>query len=680
MREDEKTPEQFREEIAALKEELRRYRDAQRGTLREALDRPSGAQVNPGHISRILDSSPVAVGISRLEDGFILYQNDRCAEMFGVEPAEPRNARDFWADLEDRREFAEAFRRGITLPERPIRFLRKDGSQFWSLLTWDAIDVGGQSCVLFWLYDITRLKETEDQLRLVQTELEARVAARTRELDQSERDLRSILESLVDGLLVCSESGRITQRNAAAEQLCSAHLEVGARLVDVLGADLGGRLQEAADDAIASGCTRALGDLKLGEVSDSTRWLNASVSPKPSPAGRQAVFVLRDVTAQRHLEAELRHSARMDSLGRLAGGIAHDFNNLLTAILGNAELAALGISSRGPRESIDRIVEAAQRATALTQGILAFARRQTPEPAVHDLNQLLLRFVPTIRRLVEESIELVVEPASAPVPVEVDNTQIDQVLMNLILNARDSISETGKITVRAVRVQLPGRDNQHPADLQGEHVCLSVSDTGSGISDEILEHLFEPFFTTKNPGDGSGLGLSICYGIITQHGGRILAQSAPGRGSQFRVYLPLSEKPVSAGAEPGESVPLGSETVLVVEDEASVRKLAVAILERQGYRVLEARNGVEALQLVDRGASPPSLILSDLVMPELGGIALAEELERRALRIPILFMSGFTERTVPRAAGGRSVPLLHKPFTLSSLTQAVRQVLDEARA
>ena len=228
-------------------------------------------------------------------------------------------------------------------------------------------------------------------------------------------------------------------------------------------------------------------------------------------------------------------------------------------------------------------------------------------------------------------------------------------------------------------MQLPGRDNPHPADLQGEHVCLSVSDTGSGISDEILEHLFEPFFTTKNPGDGSGLGLSICYGIITQHGGRILAQSAPGRGSQFRVYLPISEKPVSAGAEPGESVPLGSETVLVVEDEASVRKLAVAILERQGYRVLEARNGVEALQLVDRAAPPPSLILSDLVMPELGGIALAEELERRALRIPILFMSGFTERTVPRVEGGRSVSLLHKPFTLSSLTQAVRKVLDEAR-
>lgn len=672
-----KTPDELLDEIASLKEELRGYRAAQRDALVESLERPSGAQLDPGHIARILDSSPLGVGISRVDDGFILYQNDTCAEMFGVAPSEPRNARDFWADLSDRQEFVEAFRQGNPLPERPARFVRRDGSEFWAMLTWEPIEVGRQACVLFWVYDVSQLKQQERELRRVKASLEERIATRTAALRRSENHLRSILESLGDCVLVCTESGRIRQKNAAADDLFGGRLADEALLTEALGEDLGARLERAAADAITWSSPKALGDLSVSDATNTVRWLNVVVSPmSPDVGERLAVFVLRDVTEHRHVEAQLRHSARMDSLGRLAGGIAHDFNNLLTAVLGNAQLAVRQATSAQQREHLARVVETTERASDLTQQLLSFARPQAPVRAVTDLNEVLGRFQNTIRRLLEESIELVVQPASPQLPVELDETELNQVLMNLTLNARDSIEGTGMITVRSDYVRLPGEG--HPNDLHGDFACLRVKDSGSGIPETILDRIFEPFFSTKGPFDGSGLGLSICYGIVTQHGGRIQVENSPEGGSEFTIYLPISSEPITVEPPDDEPLPRGSETVLIVEDEPNVRELAAGILTEQGYRVVLAESGREALDVFERASGAVDLVLSDVVMPEMGGVALAEHLGGTTPQLPLVLMSGFADRDVPREISGRRVPFLQKPFTLVSLARVVRRALDEA--
>ena len=401
-------------------------------------------------------------------------------------------------------------------------------------------------------------------------------------------------------------------------------------------------------------------------------------------AARPARLVLaRDVTEQRRLEAQLRQAQKMEAVGRLAGGIAHDFNNLLTAILGSAQLALREVEpSHAVREDLEEIRRAGLRAADLTRQLLAYSRRQVVAPKVIDLTEAVRNLDSMLRRLIREDIELDLTLAPTPLAVRSDPGQIEQVVLNLVVNARDAMPQGGRIAVRAESVQLDAHqpDNSPPAP-PGPYVHLAVADTGSGLTADARAHLFEPFFTTKELGKGTGLGLATVYGIVKQNGGFIYVDSAVDQGTTVRIYLPpasgpiASEQPVAAVAPGG-----GSETILLVEDEAAVRQFARRALEASGYVVLVAPDGVEALALAERHAAPIHVLLTDVVMPGMAGPELARRLAARRPTLRVLFCSGYTDdATVLDGVREAGTPFLQKPFTPEDLIQKVRDVLSASR-
>jgi PAS domain S-box-containing protein len=390
----------------------------------------------------------------------------------------------------------------------------------------------------------------------------------------------------------------------------------------------------------------------------------------------------RDITARKQLEAQLFQMQKIESIGQLAGGIAHDFNNLLTAITGYTEMALDELSPDSPaREELYEIERVAGRATALTRQLLIFARRQMIEPQVVWLNELVLEVEKLLRRLLDADITLAVRLAPDLWHARVDPGQLTQVLVNLVVNARDAMPQGGQLAIETANVTLDPRSAHGHLDVPaGAYVQIAVSDTGTGMPPEVQTHLFEPFFTTKEPGKGTGLGLSTCYGIVKQHGGTIWVYSEVGKGTVMKVYLPRSgeAEPAPAPHAAGGALPCGGETVLVAEDEVTVRGLVVRTLRGGGYTVLEASNGAEALRLAHAHAPGViHLLLTDVVMPELGGIALAEQLRAIYPDLKMLFMSGYTgHTTIPNEHLREGSSFLQKPFTTAALVQTVRHVLD----
>ncbi len=394
--------------------------------------------------------------------------------------------------------------------------------------------------------------------------------------------------------------------------------------------------------------------------------------------GRPASLVVaRDISARKRLEEQLRQAQKMEALGRLAGGVAHDFNNLLTAINGYAELLLSSLRPDDPlRAEAEAILKAGQRATMLTQQLLAFGRRQVMELRVVDLNQVLEGLAGMLRRLIREDIELVLSLSPELGHVRVDVAQMEQVIVNLVVNARDAMPNGGRLTLETANVEW---DEAwiFPDLTPGRYVRLTVSDTGEGIPEEVREHLFEPFFTTKEV--GIGLGLATVYGIVRQFNGHIRVDSEPGRGSTFSIYLPRVEEPLEAPAEPPaiEKWPRGKETVLVVEDDEMVRALATRVLRGQGYRVLEARRGDEALQMAAAFREPIHLLLTDVLVPHMSSRVLLERLRESHPEVRVLYMSGYAENLIARHVSLEpTTPLLRKPFTPQTLAQKVRAVLD----
>lgn len=391
------------------------------------------------------------------------------------------------------------------------------------------------------------------------------------------------------------------------------------------------------------------------------------------------IGISRDITERKLLEAQFLQAQKMESIGRLAGGIAHDFNNLLTAILGYTDFLLDSTEQGGTvHTDLGEIQRAAQRATTLTRQLLAFARRQVIEPRSLNINTLLLDMTKLIRRLIGEDIELVVLPSARPEFVRADPGQLEQVIVNLAVNARDAMPHGGKLTICVDCVQV-GSSYQPPGEfVPGHSVEIQVIDTGMGMDEPTLNRIFEPFFTTKPTGLGTGLGLATCYGIIHQHGGQIWVESEPGGGTTFHIMLPgldhhtETEQPELVGGLAGG----GNECILLVEDEPSVRALAVRILRRGGYQVLEASNGVDALAVVAQWPGTIDLLLTDLVMPQMGGVALAEELWQRYGPFHTLFMSGYTETAITISRNDVTPHFLQKPFTPQALAQAVRSALD----
>jgi CheY-like chemotaxis protein len=374
----------------------------------------------------------------------------------------------------------------------------------------------------------------------------------------------------------------------------------------------------------------------------------------------------------------------METIGRLAGGVAHDFNNLLTAITGYADLAIDALASNDPaRADIEELRRAADRATGLTRQLLAFARRQKIEPRVCNLNELVLEMDKLIRRLIGEDIELITLADPDLERVQIDPAQIEQVLVNLVVNARDAMPQGGRIVIETANVALDAAYTRNHASMdEGSYVMLAVSDTGIGMDAETQEHIFEPFFTTKGPGKGTGLGLATCYGIIKQHGGYIWPYSEPGRGTSVKIYLPRAEAAAEELPRREDIIEQtrGTEAILLVEDETAVRNLAVRVLRDCGYTVQEACDGLEALQLIETGGDAFALLVTDVVMPRLGGRELADRLRARQPDLKLLFMSGYTDDAI--IYHGRLNPgvnFLHKPFAPSTLARKVRQVLDSGR-
>jgi PAS domain S-box-containing protein len=419
-------------------------------------------------------------------------------------------------------------------------------------------------------------------------------------------------------------------------------------------------------------------------------WALVGVALVRDGQGQPQYFVVQvqDITERKHsaavrerLEGELRQAQKMEAIGRLSGGIAHDFNNLLAVIMGHSELLASRLTEADPaQQDAEMIRRASERAAELTRQLLAFGRRQPQEPRVLDLNALVTSLLSMLQRLIGADVQLVTRLAPDLGRVRADPGQIEQVLMNLVVNARDSMPQGGRLTLTTDNVLLGASGDVSPVGPAAQaHVRLGVEDTGIGMSEETQAHVFEPFFTTKGPDKGTGLGLSTAYGIVSQHQGRIEVRSGLGQGTTFWVYLPRIEEPLSAPVAPTTRahLPGGSETILLVEDEKAVRELARQLLVGRGYTVLEAASGESALQLVHRHPDPIHLVLTDVVMPGMSGPELAERLAVLRPKTRVLYMSGYAEEALRRSGEASSeVRLLPKPFTMAALAGAVRAALD----
>ena len=403
----------------------------------------------------------------------------------------------------------------------------------------------------------------------------------------------------------------------------------------------------------------------------------------PKDPFKGQIVTIADISEAKRLAAQFRQAQKMEAVGRLAGGVAHDFNNLLMSIMGHADLALMSLAEDDPlRRRLKEIKGGGKRAASLTRQLLAFSRKQILQPVVLDLNSLITGFVKMLERMIGEDVELETVLASGLSRVEADPGQMEQIIMNLVVNARDSMPDGGKLIIETVNVDLD-KDyaKEHDVSMQpGPHVMLGVSDTGMGMDDKTKSHIFEPFFTTKEVGKGTGLGLSTVYGIVKQSGGYIWVYSEPGQGTTFKIYLPAVEREAAQVQEEQTSSDdfTGSETILIVEDDDSLRNMVCEILEPQGYSILEAQNGIEALRVSESHSGQIHLMLTDVVMPKMGGRELEEHLRPLRPDMKVIYMSEYTDNAIlHHGVLSPGIEFLEKPFTPAGLRKKVREVLDE---
>jgi PAS domain S-box-containing protein len=418
-------------------------------------------------------------------------------------------------------------------------------------------------------------------------------------------------------------------------------------------------------------------EVRIAARGGEEKWLEVVATAVRYRSRPAVVITAFDITERKRLESQLRQAQKMEALGRLAGGVAHDFNNLLTVISGYGQMLLNRLDAASPlRADIEEILKSASRAAALTGQLLDFSRSRNPQPRVLDLNALVVNTLKMLRRVIGEDISLTTALQPGVGNIKAGPGQVEQILMNLAVNARDAMPSGGVLTIETSRQEV--REAAPGATMgPGSYAVLSVSDTGRGMDAETLSHLFEPFFTTKAPGRGTGLGLSTVYGIVRQSGGDITVRSAPGKGTTFSVHFPRFEEAVEAlpaGAAPGAPRSCGGETILVVEDDAVLRRLLRDVLKKENYQVLEAADGEAAIERARSAASPIDLLLTDVVLPGIGGAELAGRLAASRSELPVLYITGYAGR----AQFSGDAALLRKPFTIAELTRKVREVLDQA--
>lgn len=482
-----------------------------------------------------------------------------------------------------------------------------------------------------------------------------------------------VFNSIREGVLVLDTRNRVVDYNPAAARMLK--IEPARRLGEPLERFL------ADQPEIVKG---AQSGAEIGEIAIGKSIYQFRSSDVLTPGGRVCgrVLLLSDVTEQRSTEEQLRHAQKMESVGRLAGGMAHDFNSMLQAILGFSELAQLELPEDHPACAHLREIESAARHSAgITKQLLTFARRRAPQSGTLDLARAISAQMNMLTRLVGESIKLIYRAPPTPVSfVRLDESHLDQIVANLVVNARDAIHDVGVISIEVRETVLDEDYCRTRGDAQpGRYVMLSVNDNGCGMSEEVRAHLFEPFFTTKDPGRGTGLGLATVYGIVRQHGGFIHVYSEVGRGTAFKLYFPavsIDDRPVET--KPPSEVVGGSETILLVEDEEAIRHLGRSILERFGYRVFMASRPEEALEVVERVEGPIHALVTDVIMPGMNGRDLARILKKRWPELRVIFMSGYTADILdPNMAAQGHFRYLQKPFAGLALAAEVRTALDE---
>ncbi len=534
--------------------------------------------------------------------------------------------------------------------------------------------------------NLLRLKAYGDYQDKHSQMLEDEVASRTADLVQSESLYRSTFDAAPVGVAHVGLDGR--------------WLRVNQRLCDLLGytrADLQGRtVQDLLHPDDVAGEADVLGRMAAGALDrhviderryrrrdGSVMWARVNISVHRDAEGQPKHFIslIEDITDRRKLEAQFRQANKMDAVGQLASGVAHDFNNLLTVILGFSQFVAADPALADQhRKDLDEVMKAARRASGLTMQLLAFSRQQVMNTTALDVNGLITDMTGMLGRLIGEHIEVALALAPDLPLVLADRGQMEQVVMNLVVNARDAMPGGGRVTFATKEVELGISGFNEETVLPGRYVMLAVSDTGSGMSQETQRRLFEPFFTTKKSGEGTGLGLSTVYGIVKQSKGHIRVHSEPGRGSSFEVYLPRSEGGVSSkDSRAVVAVPVKrpSETVLLVEDEAGVRQLSKRILDNAGYRVLEAVDGADAEGVFAQHADSIDLVVTDVIMPRCGGPELASRLRVRAPALRVLYISGYSAQSAARKGEfGSAFPFVQKPFTTAEFLHQVREALD----
>jgi two-component system cell cycle sensor histidine kinase/response regulator CckA len=499
--------------------------------------------------------------------------------------------------------------------------------------------------------------------------------------------LSATLSSIGDAVVATDDEGNVTFLNPVAETITGwSRAEARGKPAGEILRLLDQKTKEPIDDPLL----RALRDRIAVAAQEPSLLVSRNGAEVPvehtsapvreaSGAVRGAILVFRDISKRRQLEEQATHAQKMEAVGRLAGGVAGDFNNVLTVITGYAELLRADSPANSPaRRFVDEIIWAWERAAALTRHLLAFSKGPAAQPRVLDLNAVISSMEPMLRRLLGQNIELILLTSPGLGRVKADPAQIEQAIVNLATNSRDAMPRGGKLVIESANVEVDEAGAKNLAVRPGPYVMLAISDTGAGMDPETRSRLFEPFFTTKTPGKGSGLGLSTVYGTIKQSEGQVTVYSQPGCGTIFEVYLPRVKDPITEPTRGARSA-RGSETILLVDDEEGVRKLVSAVLQSNGYDILEASNGTAAMAVFEKNAHKIDMVLTDVVMPQMTGFELGRQIGEQAPTLKILYMSGYRDNAT---GGGGDAPraFLHKPFTPDVLLTKVREVLDAETA
>jgi len=560
---------------------------------------------------------------------------------------------------------------------------RRDGTEFPVEISLSPVSTSNGTLVLSAIRDISDRKRIEEELRRANHELDRRT---TQEIGEYRARLASIIDSSEDAIIGKDLDGVITTWNRGAERIYGFTAE------EIVGKSISILAPKDRPDEIPS----ILARIRRGEsiehyesirVAKDGRALNVSITVSPirdasgEPVGASAIA--RDITAQKRSEEHIRQTQKMDAIGRLAGGLAHDFNNILGIITACTELLSPRIEAGSePEQYIGNIRKAVDRGAALTRQLLAFSKKQPVQSQILDLTELLRETVRLLRPLMGDDVEISVVPRSTSALIEADPGQLDHVLINLAVNARDAMPRGGKFILETGIVQLDEAFTRDHAPIPaGEYIVLAVSDTGTCMDAQTLSRIFDPFFTTKAVGKGTGLGLSTVYGIVRQSGGHIWVYSEPGRGTTFKIYLPSAEHkireiPQPAAEEPPPK-PKGA-TVLLVEDDEMMRQLTRKVIEDHGYHVLEASDGVSALQAVADHQDRIDLLLTDVVMRGMGGPELVTKMRTSHPSLKVVFMSGYTGELIANHSKlSAGITLLEKPFSRTALLKTLHTALGE---